>query len=97
MAFSINFSLEKNELLKVTRGVCFDDVISAIEKKKLLADKKHSSSKFIHQRIYVVAINNYAYAVPYVIDLKKHEIFLKTLYPSRALTKKYLQEGKDEK
>ncbi len=91
MAFEIRFNEEKNQLLKVTRGVCFEDVLLSIKNKKLLADKKHSSHRFKHQRLYVVIINDYVYAVPYVINKLKKEIFLKTIYPSRVLTKKYLK------
>jgi len=39
----------------------------------------------------VVDINNYAYVVPYVLDKKRKVIFLKTTYPSKILTKKYLR------
>jgi hypothetical protein len=35
--------------------------------------------------------------VPYVLNEQKEEIFLKTIYPSRVLNKKYLVERKDEK
>ncbi|CAN5610157.1 hypothetical protein BH23PAT2_BH23PAT2_10280 [soil metagenome] len=45
------------------------------------------------QQLYVVEIVKYAYAVPYVINPQKNEIFLKTAYPSRALTKKYIKRG----
>jgi len=45
----------------------------------------------------VVKIKNYVYAVPYVIDEKKKTIFLKTVYPSRVLTKKHLRKEKHEK
>lgn len=97
MAFDINFNLEKNELLKATRGVCFDDVLEAIVSNQALANINHPSSERSNQKIYVVSINDYAHAVPYVINKKKKEIFLKTAYPSRVLTKKYLKEGKNGK
>lgn len=35
----------------------------------------------------------YVYAVPYVLDLKKKTVFLKTVYPSRVLTEKYMKGG----
>jgi hypothetical protein len=97
MAFSIKFSEEKNELLKATRNVSFEDVLETLKKKKLLADIAHPNQKRLHQRIYVVKLRGYAYSVPYVINNKKQEIFLKTIYPSRALTKLYLEGGKNEK
>lgn len=91
MDFSINYNEEKNQLLQATRGISFEDVIVAMSEGKLLADKKHQNEKYHHQRVFVVQINDYAYAVPYVINIQKKEIFLKTVFPSRILTKKYLR------
>ncbi len=96
MAFDINFSEEKNQLLKATRGVGFDKIIGAISKGDLLADIAHLSKSRPNQRIYVIRIKNYAYAVPYVINIQKNEIFLKTIYPSSALTKKYIKGDNHE-
>lgn len=94
MFYSITFSEEKNQLLLVTRGVCFEDILVAIKNGKLLADKEHPNPKFKHQRMYIVAVDEYVYAVPYIINDTKRELFLKTIYPSRVLTKKYLKERK---
>ncbi len=91
--FRIEFSEEKSLLLKETREVGFEDVIVAIEKKEILDDLKHSNKKYAHQRILVIKREKYAYAVPYVIDRKRKVIFLKTVYPSRVLTEKYLKGG----
>jgi len=87
MAFDINFNEEKNQLLKATRGIGFDEVISAIHAGSVLADIAHPSKSRPNQRLYVIRIKEYAYAVPYVMNIKKNEIFLKTAYASRALTK----------
>jgi hypothetical protein len=38
MVFKIAFNEEKNQLLKATRGISFDEVISAIDNNGLLAD-----------------------------------------------------------
>jgi hypothetical protein len=97
MAFSINFSEEKNQLLKATRGVCFDDVLLAIKNKQLLADINHPSSKRLNQKVYLVQIDKYVYVVPYVVNKQKQEFFLKTIYPSRIFTKKYLRRKINEK
>lgn len=97
MVFRIDYSEEKNQLLKATRGVGFDDVVLAVKNNKLITDKKHSNRKFKHQRLLVVEINHYIYAVPYVINKQKKEIFLKTVYPSRVLNKKYEVKEKNEK
>ena len=91
--YRIEFSEEKNLLLKETRGVGFEDVVTTIEEKKILGDLKHSSRKYPHQRILAVKIKEYAYGVPYVVDKKRKVIFLKTVYPSRVLTDKYMKGG----
>lgn len=97
MAFSIRFNEEKNQLLKATRNISFEDVLEAIKTRKLVADLAHPSRKHPYQRLYAVKIKNYVYAVPYVSDTRKKEIFLKTIYPSRMLTKMYIKGGKNEK
>lgn len=97
MAFSIRFNEEKNQLLKATRGIGFEDVQEAIENDKLLANIKHPSRTHTQQRLYVVEIKGYVYAIPYVINKEKKEIFLKTIYPSRVLTKQYMKGDKNEK
>ncbi len=97
MAYSINFNEEKNQLLKATRGVCFDDVLLALNNKQLLANKKHPSPKFKHQWIYVLRIGSYVYVAPYVVNEQKKEIYLKTIYPSRVQYKKFIRKGDNEK
>lgn len=89
MAFDISFSEEKNQVLKATRGIGFDELILAIRGGDLLDDIAHQNPKYSHQRVYVVRIRAYVYAVPYVINPKTGEVFLKTAYPSRVLKRKY--------
>ena len=38
--------------------------------------------------MYIVSIDNYAYVVPFIEDEKKK--FLKTIFPSRRMTQKYI-------
>lgn len=79
----------KNERLKVEREVSFEDILVAIDEEKLLDVIRHKNeTKYPHQKIFIVDVNNYAYLVPFVEDEKK--IFLKTIIPSRKATKKYL-------
>lgn len=47
-----------------------------------------NTMSYSNQRIFVVRIDDYAYLVPYVEG--QDEIFLKTIIPSRKLTKIYL-------
>lgn len=78
------------------RGICFEDVVAAIESGGLLDDVKHPNpEKFPSQRVLVVAMNEYIYAVPYV--LTEEGMFLKTAFPSRRLKARYLNEGSSEK
>ena len=80
-----NRELQKNP----NRAICFEDIVAAIESGGLLDDIEHvNSSKYPHQRILVVLVNDYVYGVPYVAT--GEEIFLKTAYPSRKLTQKYI-------
>ena len=91
--YKLEFSEEKNLILKETRGVGFEDVLVAIKGDKILGDFKHHSKKFSHQRILAIEIGEYVYAVPYVINPKRKTVFLKTVYPSRVLTDKYMKGG----
>lgn len=97
MAFIIRFNEEKNQLLIATRKISFEDVIKALKNGQLLADIAHPSQKYSRQRVYVIIIKEYAYAVPYISDIRRQEIFWKTVYPSRTLTRIYLKGGKNEK
>jgi len=83
-----SFSDEKNAFLKAERGIGFDDVIFCIENGYVLDVIKNASEKYAHQVMYIVEINNYVYVVPCVKN--KGGLFLKTIYPSRVFTKKYL-------
>ena len=86
----------KNELLKKERNISFEEVILAIEKNRLLAVLEHpNQKKYPSQQIYIVEIDNYAYVVPFVETEEK--IFLKTIIPSRKMTKIYLTGDKNGK
>ncbi len=85
-----NWNTEKNIFLKETRNVSFEEVVMHIEQGDLIDIIKHpNSEKYVHQKILVVIMKNYIYAVPFV-ENGKNERFLKTIIPSRKLTKKYL-------
>ena len=91
MDFSIKFNDEKNQLLKSTRGIGFDEILIFIQNGNILDDLEHPAPERTNQRIYIVKIENHVYVVPYVINRSKHEIFLKTIYPSREYTNLYLK------
>jgi uncharacterized DUF497 family protein len=79
---------DKNEELKQSRGVSFEDVLFHIANDDLLDVLEHpNKEKYPNQKIFVININGYVYYVPFVEDADK--IFLKTIIPSRKLNKKY--------
>ncbi len=83
---------EKNQQLIEEPGVSFEEVIFHLQSEELLDDIVHPNQKdYAHQPIFIVAIESYAYLVPYV-ELDEH-IFLKTIIPSRKATKHYLGEN----
>lgn len=80
---------EKNEILIKTRGISFEEIILYISNGDLLDILEHPDKrKYPGQRIFVVNVNSYVYYVPFVEDSER--IFLKTIVPSRKLSRKYL-------
>ena len=91
MQIDIEYSEEKNEILKRTRNISFEDIRDAIENDRLLEVINHpNKKKYKHQYILIVKIDNYIFAVPCIWNSKKKVFFLKTVYPNRKLTSKYL-------
>ncbi len=86
-----DWDLDKNHQLIEERGISFEEVIFHLQSDGLLDDIKHPNQEtYAHQRMYIVAIEDYVYLVPYVEA--KEDIFLKTIIPSRKATKHYLGE-----
>jgi len=87
----INWSDEKNSILKQTRNVSFEDVENAIMNDNILdIVLHHNQEKFSHQELMIVQIRNYTYYVPFLMN--EEEIFLKNIIPSRKYHKKYSKE-----
>jgi uncharacterized DUF497 family protein len=76
----------KNELLKATRGVSFEEVAQILEDKQEIALIK--SPVRVGQEYYIVRLHNYIHVVPAVINADG-EITLKTIFPSRKYEKIY--------
>ncbi len=88
----IDWNVEKNEKLKEERGVSFDDAVNAIFEGRIFGKADHPNQKrYPNQKMYLVQIGDYIFVVPFVQD--KEKIFLKTMFPSRKYTKKYLEKG----
>ncbi len=85
-----NWSEEKNKELIKTRGISFEEVVFHISAGDILDILIHpNTNKYPNQKIFVLNIQAYIYYVPFVEY--RDEIFLKTIIPSRKLTKQYLK------
>jgi len=84
------WNTDKNKFLKRTRGVTFEQIVMHIENGDVVDVIDHpNTTKYSHQQVLIIKINEYVYSVPFV---EENEIrFLKTIIPSRKLTKLYLR------
>jgi len=90
IVITYQWNAEKNKILKQKRGVTFEQVVMHIENGDVLDVIEHpNQAKYGQQQVLVIQINDYVYAVPFV--QQKESRFLKTIVPSRKLTKQYLR------
>ncbi len=84
----MNFSwnMDKNKWLSENRKITFEEIISLIDEGCLRAVLKHKKKD---QKIFVIEREGYAYNVPFVEE-PDGTCFLKTVYPSRESTRKYI-------
>jgi len=77
-------------MLKSDRGICFDDIEIALSDQSRLLDiiNNPNQEKYPDQHIFIIELFGYAHMVPFAETEK--EIFLKTVIPSRKMTKRYL-------
>lgn len=84
-----DWNLGKNEELKAQRKVSFEDIVFSISREGLMDILEHpDQQRYPGQRIFIVNVDDYAHIVPFIEDEKT--IFLKTIIPSRKMTRKYL-------
>ena len=77
----IKWNLLKNERLKKTRGISFEEILQS----KLISVREHP--RLAHQNWMLFWHKGYVWTVPFVQN--GEEVFLKTIYPSRKYTKMY--------
>ena len=88
----LNWNSEKNEILKRERGITFEEVVLHIVEGGLLDVIPHpNQDTYPGQRVFVVDVGNYACLVPFVEG--EEGAFLKTIIPSRKMTRRYLRGG----
>jgi hypothetical protein len=87
---------DKNTTLKHERHISFERIVVAIEEDHLLDVLEHpNKDKYPNQFLLIVEIEQYVFIVPCVVD--KDVYFLKTIFPSRKYTSKYLPEARRSK
>jgi len=81
---------DKNIWLRETRGVTFEEVVYHITHDGLLDIIEHPNrGRYGGQRLFIVNIEEYAFIVLFVEN--DETIFLKTIIPSRKMTRAYLE------
>lgn len=80
------WNLDKNKELKETRDVTFEQLLNS----KFIGIEKHP--KKLNQQLMLFEFKRYVWVVPFIEEGQYY--FLKTAFPHRKYTKKYLG-GKD--
>jgi uncharacterized DUF497 family protein len=80
----LNWSDEKNELLKSTRNVSLEEVAAELVAGRFVGPEDNPSRA--GQKRVIVRIRDYPHIVPIVID-ERGDWFLKTIIPSRRAKK----------
>ena len=81
----------KNEWLLRHRGISFDQIVWHIAEGRVLDVLISNKEQYEGQKQFVVDVNGYAYLVPFIEE--GEAIVLKTIIPSRTLTRQYLRKG----
>lgn len=91
MVMVFDWDADKNNWLKKERKISFEQLVVVVEAGDLLEVLTHpNQSRYSHQIVMLVKIDDYVYAVPTVVQ--KDVYFMKTAYPSRKYTAMYLSE-----
>ena len=90
---NFTFNISKNKKLLADRGIGFEQIICELEANMELDIVEHpNKAQYLKQKMFIIEIKNYIYAVPFLQE--ENCFFLKTIFPSRKLTKKYLLKNK---
>lgn len=85
----------KDQKLRSERSINFDEIILLISDGFVLDVLDHpNQERYPGQKIYALDVDGYVWLVPFMHIEGK--IFLKTAFPSRKLTKKYLEKKHDQ-
>jgi uncharacterized DUF497 family protein len=90
MAMVFRWDPQKNAQLMRERGLSFEQIVLAVEGGDLLQVIAHPNpARYPEQKIMVVAMNAYAFLVPFVQE--EDGYFLKTISPSRKATRDFMR------
>jgi hypothetical protein len=82
------WSAEKDQKLRSERGLGFEEAVKRLQEGGLLDMIRHPDQRrFPHQHVYVFEKDGDIWCMPFVEDA--NSLFLKTIYRSRKLRKKY--------
>lgn len=82
----------RNEQLKRSRGISFEDIVLALEAGGLLEIVDHPNpGRYPKQKVFVIASAEYVYLVPHIEE--PDYVFLKTIIPSRKAARDYAEKG----
>jgi uncharacterized DUF497 family protein len=91
-----DWSEEKNRQLKKQRSISFEEIVLCIQEGRIVAVLEHpNKEKYPNQQLYLIDYRKQIYVVPFVINKEEGAIILKTIYPSRHYTKKYLERNNE--
>lgn len=79
---------DKNRLLKQTRGICFEEIVAALENGQLLEITPHHNPGYANQKIMFVALKGHVVAVP-CVETNEY-VFLKTAFFDRRAKARYI-------
>jgi len=84
---------DKNKKLISQRGISFEQAAELILAKEYVAVLENPARP--GQFLFLIPINGYIHAVPFVID-KDDDIILKTIFPSRKINNLYGEKNNDK-
>jgi len=86
---NFDWDVGKNDELRSERNIAFEEIVFSLIRGGLLDIIEHRNpDKYPDQKVFVVEVDDYVYLVPFVET--EDCVFLKTIIPSRKMTKRYL-------
>ena len=89
----IRWDESKNYHLKRDRHMSFERIAEAISNGDYLEILRHPKRR--NQQLFVLRMDNYVWAVPFVVEADGETLFLKTAFPSRKFNRRYGESGNE--